>query len=270
MDSVREELGALAQKTLQLLQKHRNDDMKRVSRVKSPGNITTKADEEAEAFLIEKLSEKFPSIPVLSEEADWDHINSDRYFLVDPLDGTSNFYKGLGHFSVAIALMEQGEVLVSAAAVGEVCEIFTAEKGGGAYLNEQPLRIRSKPKDAISMIACSSHGLDRMLPLLKWFLTRKSKIRNLGSVVSHICHVAAQRFDLSICQDVHIWDIAAPSLIISEAGGYAGDFKLQPIFPFKRSVYPGTKALKFDLIASNGHAHIDIPTSLLRAGSNGP
>ncbi|MHC4943372.1 MAG: inositol monophosphatase family protein [Planctomycetota bacterium] len=261
MHSIKETLGKLVLEGLQFLQTHQTESLKKIVRIKGPGNIATEADHEVESYLTGQLMKQFPEIPVLSEEADKHLEESDRLFIVDPLDGSTNFHRGLTHYSVNIALMKDGEPIVAAAAVGESQEVFTAIKGEGTWLND--IRIKTDPTglSPLSMVALQSHHGDGTFPLREWLYRNGGKIRNYGSVVSHICQIACQRFDLFVAQRMKIWDVAAPALILLEAGGAFVDFHGNSLFPMKR-VDMTNKDLGFEIIASNGKAHQDIPEEI--------
>jgi myo-inositol-1(or 4)-monophosphatase len=261
MHSIKEALGHLALEGLRFLQTHQTEHFRKISNVKGPGNIATEADHQVERYLIDRLGERFPGIPVLSEERDECPKEADELFILDPLDGTSNFHRGLTHYSVNIALMKNRQPIVAAAAVGQSCEVFTAIKGEGAWLNDQEISTDPVPLGPLSMIALQSHHGEGTFPLREWLYRNGGKIRNYGSVVSHICQIACQRFDLFVAQRMKIWDVAAPALILSEAKGTLLDFNGKPLFPLQSREMIG-KDRFFEIIASNGRAHLDIPKEI--------
>jgi len=182
--------------------------------------------------------------------------------VVDPLDGTTNFHRGLAHFAVSIALLEHGMPGTAAAAVGDTMEIFSASSGKGALMNGESVHTCPDGLHPLSLVGLQSASGKESLPdYWEWFYTKGYKIRNYGSAVSDVCQLAAGRLDLTILQKARIWDFAGSGLILSEAGGYLSDFDGKPIFPWQ-----GSAMKRYQIIASNGSAHETLPAKLFRKG----
>ena len=199
------------------------------------GDIATAADLEVEGFLIERLTSLFPGIPILSEEAGLKESVTDQLFIVDPLDGSTNFMRGITHYAVAVALIEKDVPTVGAAAVGELQEIYSAFKGGGAYLNEEKIKTRPCHLNEFSMVALPSEFKGSIPGYVEWLYLRGCKIRNNGSAVSHICQIAARRFDLCIFEELKLWEASTRPVV--EAYEKKGDPLVKadlPSFLFQR------------------------------------
>jgi myo-inositol-1(or 4)-monophosphatase len=259
MHRIHQDLERLAGDTLLLLMKRQAVWRQEIAEEKGAGDIATRADLEAEMLLIEELDRLLPGVPVLSEERGLGNGEGDQLLVVDPLDGTHNYHKGLTHFAVSIALLDKGNPVAAAAAVGAAVEIYSAERHHGAFLNGERLVTRPGPLNPLSLIALPSAIRDEAIPAYwGWLYTKGYKVRNYGSAVSHLCQVASGRFDLALLQKAKVWDFAGAGLIVLEAGGHLGDFSGDPIYPLGDS-----EGINYRLVASNGAAHLTLPEALL-------
>lgn len=186
---------------------------------KSLGNFVSTADQRAEKILIDELTKARPEYNILSEEAgEIKHSDSPYCWIIDPLDGTSNFIHGLPHFSIAIALIKEDSVIVSMTYDPIKDECFWAEKGKGAFLNRRRLRVSSRNILEESVVGIvdvprSDASLERSFP-------RTTGIRCMGSCALDLAYVAAGRFDAFVEKGCCIWDISGGLLMVQEAGGY--------------------------------------------------
>lgn len=192
---------------------------------KSDGSLCTEADIAAQAVLTEKL-QAIANCPVLGEEmpleqqkAHW-QAGAGGLWCVDPIDGTSNFVNGLPYFAVSVAHMRQGRAVLGVVYDPVADEVFYAEKGRGAYLNGEGLPIKEYSPDLHRAMA----GVDfkRIGPHLAQQLASAppySSQRNYGASALDWCYVAAGRFDIYLHGGQKLWDYAAGSLILEEAGG---------------------------------------------------
>ena len=194
---------------------------------KGPIDLVTQADLEAERMFREIIANRFPGHAVLGEEGgagDGGASDARCRWVVDPLDGTTNFAHGLALFCVSIALDVDGRAQIGVVydPVGE--ELFTAERGGGARLNGEPLRV-SERGDLIDALLCTGFPYSirevrgRQVDVFAAFLGRARAVRRLGSAALDLCYVAAGRFDGFWESHLHPWDFAAGALIVEEAGG---------------------------------------------------
>ena len=198
--------------------------------VKGPGNFVTASDKKVEKIIIEELQKARPTYSILSEEIG--EINNDKSFkwIIDPIDGTANFLHGIPHFAISIGL-EQDKEIVSGIIYDPIKdEMFVAEKGQGAYLNNKRMRVsaRSKLKDCIICTGGPKKDSKHREVTLEEYKKISSKIfipvRKLGSASLDMAYVAAGRYDGYWQRDLSYWDIAAGIILVKESGGFVSDF----------------------------------------------
>ncbi len=223
----------------------------RVHRIrhKGPIDLVTEMDEQAQAAIAQILHRAFPQIPVVAEEGPASIPKSGCYWLVDPLDGTTNYAHGYPFFAVSIALVEQGYPMVGVVYNPLLDELFAAQRGGGATLNGQPIRVSTTedlghsllasgfPYDAWSVPRNNSQEWSR-------FLRQVTSLRSDGAAALDLCHVAAGRIDGYWELALEPWDMAAGALIVEEAGGRVTQVDGAPFHLGQPSI-----------LASNGRIH---------------
>ena len=198
--------------------------------VKGPGDFVTASDKKVEKILVEELQKARPTYSILSEEVG--QINNDESFkwIIDPIDGTSNFLHGIPHFAISIGLEHDKEIICGIIYDPIKDEIFTAEKGNGAYLNNKRMRVSSRSKLKDCIICTGGHkrdSKDRELALeeYKKFSSKVFiPIRKFGSASLDMAYVAAGRCDGYWQRDLSYWDIAAGIILVKESGGFVTDF----------------------------------------------
>lgn len=198
---------------------------------KGPIDLVTAADLEVEQMFRALVAERFPSHVVLGEEAaDRPSGAASAYrWIIDPVDGTTNFVHGLALFSVSIALEIDGRVDLGVVYDPMGGELFTAERGEGARLNGQRLGV-SVRNAMIDALVCTGFPYNReggrrqQVEIFTAFLESARAVRRLGSAAIDLCYVAAGRFDAFWEEQLHPWDIAAGALIVAEAGGQVTDY----------------------------------------------
>ena len=198
--------------------------------LKGPGDFVTNCDKKVEKILIDELLKARPNYSVLSEEIG--KINNDDSFkwIIDPIDGTSNFLHGVPHFAISVGLEHNKEIICGIIYDPIKDEMFTAEKGNGSYLNNQRMRVSSRSKLEDCMIFTGGprrDSKDRDLALKeynKFSLKVLVPIRKLGSAALDMAYVAAGRCDGFWQRNLNYWDIAAGIILIKEAGGFVTDF----------------------------------------------
>ena len=198
--------------------------------VKGPGDFVTMSDKKAEKILIEELGKARPNYSILSEEIG--EIKNDDAFkwIIDPIDGTSNFLHGIPHFGISIGLEQNKEIICGIIFDPIKDEIFIAEKGKGSYLNNQRMRVsaRSKLEDCIIFTGGprrQSKERDLALEEYKKFSSKVLiPIRKMGSASLDMAYVAAGRCDGFWQRNLNYWDIAAGIILVKEAGGFVTDF----------------------------------------------
>ena len=198
--------------------------------VKGPGDFVTMSDKKVEKILIEELGKARPNYSILSEEIG--EIKNDEAFkwIIDPIDGTSNFLHGVPHFGISIGLEQNKEIICGIIFDPIKDEIFIAEKGKGSYLNNQRMRVsaRSKLEDCIIFTGGprrQSKERDLAIEEYKKFSSKVLiPIRKMGSASLDMAYVAAGRCDGFWQRNLNYWDIAAGIILVKEAGGFVTDF----------------------------------------------
>ena len=197
-------------------------------RYKGEVDLVTEVDERAEEEIVGMLREAFPDYGMLAEEGGKSPGGGEHRWIVDPLDGTSNYAHGLPIFSVSIALERAGELVLGVVHDPMRDETFVAERGGGATLNGRPIRV-SETDELIRALVVTGLPYDRdtmpaALQLFARFAVLTQGLRRLGSAAFDVCYVAAGRLDAYYERGVRPWDVAAGALILEEAGGKVTGF----------------------------------------------
>ena len=209
------------------------------TRQKGPADLVTQADLASQETVRRVVLGAFPNHCLLGEEQEQSELpttRSEYRWIVDPLDGTTNFVHGVPHYCVSLALERNGELLVGAVYDPALDECFTAVTGQGARLNSRAIHASgvSKLSEALAAVGFPP-GVRSDSPDLRMFLEmipRCQAIRRTGSAALNLCYLAAGRFDLFWSFSTHIWDVAAGVLIVREAGGRVtsstgGPFRLE-------------------------------------------
>ena len=199
--------------------------------IKADGSPVTEADKAAEAILLPAIAAAAPSIQIVSEENPMSHDSAagDQFFLVDPLDGTTNYLHGFPQYAVSIALVEKG--ITSHAVIYDPFkeELFTASKGEGAYLNNERIRVTSTNGLKDTLIGTGfpfkhPQHLDCYIETFRAIHPHVSGIRRAGAAALDLAYLAAGRLDGFWEIGLNSWDMAAGALMVKEAGGFIGDF----------------------------------------------
>ncbi|ARU01934.1 inositol monophosphatase family protein [Yoonia vestfoldensis] len=192
---------------------------------KGPGDFVTRADKAAEQMIREDLLHARPSYGFLGEEGrEIEGEDPTRRWIVDPLDGTTNFLHGLPHWAVSIALEHKGQIVAGVIYDPVKDEMFYAEKGGGAWLNESRLRVSGRHKLIESIFAtglpfAGRADLPETLQDLARLLPACAGVRRFGAAALDLAYVAAGRYDGFWERGLKAWDMAAGLVIVREAGG---------------------------------------------------
>jgi myo-inositol-1(or 4)-monophosphatase len=214
---------------------------------KSLKDLVTEADVAVEEYLVKEIQARFPEHAIWGEETG-SHPGGEYCWVIDPIDGTTSFVHDYPFYSVSIALEHRGEPILAAVYAPVLNELFFAEKGRGATLNDKPIRVTSTSELSDSMLATgfacvridsAQNNLghfNKLLPLIR-------DVRRGGSAAMDLCYVACGRFDgyWELC--LKPFDIAAGRLIVMEAGGIVTDFA------------GGTDKLPLEVVGANPHVH---------------
>lgn len=196
--------------------------------VKSENDFVSEVDERAEQAIIETILKAYPAHAILAEESG-EHTGNAFQWIIDPLDGTTNFLHGFPQFAVSIALRHNGRIEQAVIYDPLRQELFTASRGEGAKLNDRRLRVSTRPGLDGALLGTGfpfkqQQHLDAYLAMFKALFPMTAGIRRAGSAALDLAYVAAGRLDGFWEIGLQPWDMAAGSLLIQEAGGLVGDF----------------------------------------------
>ena len=218
--------------------------------VKGPSDYVSQADRKAEKIIRDDLLKARPTYGFLGEESEEiKGTDGAHRWIVDPLDGTTNFLHGIPQFAVSIALERHGEIVAGVIFNPATDELYTAEKGGGAFLNDRRLRVAARRELSDCVVVCGVPHLGRgnhgkFLVELRHVMGEVAGVRRFGSASLDLAYVAAGRCDGFWETGLAAWDIAAGVLLIKEAGGWISDFN------------GGTSILETgSLVAANEYIH---------------
>lgn len=222
-----------ARRAGQIINRASNDlDLLKVS-TKQPNDFVTEVDKAAEAVIIETLQEAYPGYGILAEESGLSEGkggDTEYRWIIDPLDGTTNFIHGLPQYAISIALAK-GDVIEQAVVFDpNRNELFTASKGGGAFLNERRIRVSRRVKLGDALIGTGFpyrmfDKIDLYLAIFKELAEKTAGQRRPGAASLDLAYVACGRYDGFWEFGLSPWDMAAGALLISEAGGLISDLR---------------------------------------------
>lgn len=197
---------------------------------KDLNSLVSYVDKETEKRLIEELSKLIPAAVFFTEEETVERQEGEWRWIIDPLDGTTNFLHQLPIFSVSVALQHQQETVLGLVYEVNRDECFYAWKGGGAWMNDRPIQVSPTSELSASLLATGFpyYDYDRMeayLEVLKHFMQNTRGLRRLGSAAVDLAYVACGRFEGFYEYSLNAWDVAAGVLLVQEAGGQVTDFK---------------------------------------------
>jgi myo-inositol-1(or 4)-monophosphatase len=204
-------------------------------------DFVTEVDKRSEESIIRYIHRTFSEHEILAEESGkHENVNACKW-IIDPLDGTTNFIHGVPMFAVSIALEVDGELTTAAVYEPVRKELFTAEKGKGAFLNGRKITVSSRTEKTRCLLATgfpfrNYELVGEYLDLFKFFMTQVSGIRRPGSAALDLCYLACGRYDGFWELNLKPWDIAAGALIIREAGGTITDFAGRKDFLYKGNI----------------------------------
>jgi myo-inositol-1(or 4)-monophosphatase len=209
---------------------------------KGPGDFVTSADKRTEKILIDELQKAHPEYGIVTEEAGIiNKTNKKNRWIIDPIDGTLNFLNGVPQFAISIGYEENGEIKCGVIFNPILNEMFCAEKGNGAYLNNGRIRVSNKKKinDALLVTggpAGASKIKDKIFSEYIKISNNVSHVRKFGSAALDMAYVACGRFDGFWQRELKYWDIAAGIIILKEAGGLVDFFENDASSPLKKNV----------------------------------
>ena len=210
---------------------------------KGPNDFVSEVDRAAENAIIEILLDAYPGHAILAEESGREHgaQNSEFCWIIDPLDGTTNFLHGFPVYAVSIALAFRGVVQQAVVYDPNRNDLFYASRGRGAFLNDKRLRVSKRTRLADGLIGTGfpfrkGDNFQRYLKMFETVTQACAGLRRPGAAALDLCYVAAGWYDGFFETGLNPWDLAAGSLIITEAGGLVGNFTGEPDFLYQREV----------------------------------
>ena len=212
-------------------------------------NLVTEADQRSEEVILSIIKDSYPNHRILAEETGESGNSSSFKWIIDPLDGTTNYAHGYPCFCVSLAIEYEEEVIYGAVYDPVKDELFTAEKGKGAFINGKAIKT-SSTKQLDQSLLCTGFpydvrdDMDSNILNFRTFLMKAQAVRRDGSAALDLCHTAAGRFDGFWEQKLFPWDVAAGGLLVTEAGG-----KLTNFTGGNFSIYDK------EIVASNGLIH---------------
>lgn len=214
---------------------------------KSPNDFVSEVDRAAEEAIIQVLREAYPSHSILAEESGetGPEAESEYQWIIDPLDGTTNFIHGLPQYAVSIALARAGTVEHAVVFDPNRNELFTASKGAGAFLNDRRIRVSKRTKLQEALIGTGFpyrmfDNVETYLAIFKELTQKTAGLRRPGAASLDLCYVACGRYDGFWEFGLSPWDMAAGALVIAEAGGLVSDLNGDPEYLRTGNIVAGT------------------------------
>ena len=218
--------------------RHRHENRQNLNiEAKGRQNFVTEVDKKAEEILVSGLSELLPESGFIAEEGTSNHRGERYNWVIDPIDGTTNFIHGVFPFAISVGLIENEEVIAGIIYEFGLDEYYYAWKGGGAWLNGKSIQVSQVSRIDSALIATgfpytSFDHMKEFMDSIDYFMKNSHGLRRLGSAATDIAYVACGRYDGFYEYGLNPWDIAAGLLLVTEAGGVVSDFpgKGNPLF----------------------------------------
>lgn len=212
-------------------------------------NLVTEIDKKSEAAIINFIKKEFPGHSILAEESGTQKFDSEYLWVIDPLDGTTNFAHGLPIFSVSIGVMKKEEIICGVVYDVMMNQLFTVEKGSGAFCNDVKMYVNDNSNLAHSFLVTGfpydiENNPDSAIERFGDFLVSSRAVRRLGSAAIDMCYVAKGVFDGFWEVSLNPWDVCAAILLIEEAGGKVTNFSGEEISIYSKQI-----------LATNGKVH---------------
>ena len=245
---------AAARKTARALKRDFGELEKLQVSLKGPANFVSSADRRAEETLYQELSKARPGYGFLGEEGGArEGTDASHRWIVDPLDGTTNFLHGIPQFAISIGLEREGSVIAGLVYNPASEEMFIAEKGKGAFMNEQRIRVAGRKRLADAIIACGLPHIGRGDLALAARETgaiqaQVAGLRRFGAAALDLAWIAAGRLDGYWERDIKPWDMAAGSILVREAGGFVSDCDGGTDMFAKGHIVAGNEAIQKELL----------------------
>jgi len=220
---------------------------------KSKNSLVTYVDKTTEKIVVDFLSELIPESGFIAEEGTSNKKGEKYNWVIDPLDGTTNFIHGIPTYCVSIALLKNNELILGVIYEPNQDEMFYAWKNGGAYLNGKSISVSSTTKISNALLATGFpyydyKRIDGYMNMLKWLMHNSRGVRRIGSAAIDLAYVACGRFDAFYEYSLNPWDVAAGAIIVNEAGGSVKDFEGGENYIFGREILASNLHVKSELL----------------------
>ena len=226
---------------------------------KGPGDFVSSADKRTEKILIEELQKAYPDYGIITEETGViNKSNIKNRWIIDPIDGTMNFLNGIPQFAISVGYEEENEIKCGVIFNPIMNEMFCAEKGNGAYLNNSRIRVSNKKKIKDALLVTggpkqASKIKDKIFSEYINVSKQVSNVRKFGSAALDMAYVACGRFDGYWQRELNYWDVAAGIVILKEAGGFIDFFETDNKDPLKKNI-----------LASNSNIHNELRDLIIK------
>ena len=226
---------------------------------KGPGDFVSSADKRTEKIIIEELQKAHPEYGIITEETGIiNKSNTKNRWIIDPIDGTMNFLNGIPQFAISVGYEEDNEIKCGVIFNPIMNEMFCAEKGNGAYLNNSRIRVSKikKVKDALLVTGGPKQVSKIKNKIYSEYINvsnNASNVRKFGSAALDMAYVACGRFDGYWQREINYWDIAAGIVVLKEAGGFVDFFEEDASAPLKKNI-----------LASNSNIHDELRELILK------
>lgn len=229
LESITAKVAEIARNTGLFLRKERASHRPDVF-VKGKNDFVTNMDKKSEEIIVDALAKILPDAGFIAEEGTRSDIKAVYNWIVDPIDGTTNFIHGVSPFSISIALKEGDNIVIGVVYEIGQDELFCAWRNGGAYLNSTKIKVSNTLEVSGSLIATgfpynNFSMMDGYMESLQYFMRHSSGVRRLGSAATDLAYVACGRFDAFYEYNLKAHDVAAGILLVKEAGGDVSDFQ---------------------------------------------
>ncbi|MCF7820599.1 MAG: inositol monophosphatase [Candidatus Pacebacteria bacterium] len=242
-------LKAVKESGKMLIKEYENFDRNKVS-FKARNEILTKADLKSEKQIITTIKKGFPKHQILAEESGKSQDNSDYLWIIDPIDGTTNFSMHNPLWSISLALAYKKDIILGIVYLPYLNELFVAKKNKGATMNNKKIKVSKNIKDNVINTYCHARDKKYVNQAIKYYIKQKTHgldCRQLGSAAIELAYVASGRIESITIPGANSWDVAAGALLVKEAGGRVTDFKNK-----------SWNLKSENIVASNGKVHSQI------------
>lgn len=230
-----------------------------VSKIETKGlhDLVSYVDKESEKLIINELLKLLPDSGFIAEEGTNTKVGEHYNWVIDPLDGTTNYIQGVPIYAVSIGLLQNEELVLGVVYEVGQDECFYAWKEGGAYLNGEPIKVskRDNIQDALLATGFPYNDFSKMneyMEFLEWTMKNARGVRRLGSAATDLAYVACGRFDAFWEYDLKPWDVAAGAVIVKEAGGIVTDYKGGTDYLFGREIVASNGLIELTQLKKSG------------------